>query len=188
MNKIAIVFSHYGLYDVARQSLESFRNSNPGVDIILSSFDQKAVAASLRNVFQQCRANPGKAWRNADLLFFNSFLTRNRSYSKWFLAEWAAYCSVSIVDFFAETWKFDAVAAAIATPARDPEWYWFKDITCLPLKLRQFACGIKPITACLFSQKSLDRMVQLYLDDPFDAFCELRLGTLACAVDALASS
>lgn len=184
MPDLAILFSHFGMNEVAQQNLASFRRSNPDAEILPASFADSIRAGPFTDFFEVCKSNSHSGWANADLLLFNAFLTSRKRYRKWLFVEWDVYCNIPVRKFFKETWKFDVVGPAIATQAAEPEWNWFKDVPALPKKLQPFACGIKPIAVSLYGEDALREMVDAFLDEPFQAFSELRQGTLANYIGA----
>ena len=185
MKDLAIAFNHHGMSPVALENLESFRVHNPDADIYLSEFGAPDPVLQRLPFFSEITRSNDRAWRNSDLLLYNAFFSRTKEYKKWLAVEWDTRCAIPVAEFFSETWNFDAVSTAVATPSREPEWHWFHQINEMPESLRAHACGMKPFAVSLFSQAALAAIVERLFAEPFEVLSELRIGTLAHAVGAL---
>ena len=194
MNELGIIFQYHLNDAVTNRNLEVLRRSNPGVPIVLINVqddDGQSIPGSIKAVdcgplgqrWSKYSAGQDR-WRNCDMPFLAWYSSTLRTIScrRWILLEYDVYCSMSLLDFIKPTLHADVVAPTIPMQSREPTWNWFDEIPRFPLKMRPFACGLVPLVTTILSDAAISKIARFYLDNEIDAFCEIRLGTVAAYV------
>lgn len=179
MDDYAILFMYYGaaLRDVLTANLSRLRRLNPGASIIPLIHDgDPFVAGSVDVRRYPCPWDTTDAWASCDTMLYRWFPDRAVRARRYVVCEWDTYATVSIPEFYAGVWDADVAAVEVVTREDAPDWLWFRYIPWLGA-LADYASGLTPFSGTLFSAAALEAICR----GPIirDAFCELRVATLA---------
>ncbi len=180
--KIGIVFLTHTDGPVYRQNVASFRQWNPDCEIIQIGLERAGlpegpntyVAEHIHNIsFGDMIGS-----ENADLPLYCWYGRKREHADKWLICEWDTFCTGSIRQFF-EPVEFEDVACSEVVYPGKRYWPWFEQIARMPVRLREFACGLVPFSGVMVTNRALAAMVKTFETHPFSAQNELRFGTLA---------
>jgi len=178
--ELGILFLYHKTCDVTERNLESLERS--GHLVIPISMERGAYFSSGYWLEQTpfwgdlTGYDPRRCWYNMDACYYEYYRRRNENCKRWLLAEWDVLCKGRVEDFYGNLWDEDFVAATIHPP-EGSRWHWFKEVESLPYYMRGRAFGASPLAGVLLSDDCMERIVRESWR--IDAFCELRIATLA---------
>jgi len=181
MNEVGILFTYYQNNRVVLDNFNSFKTYNPEALIIPISLTEVADLPNTYKVKHPRLFDRQSRWRNCDLAYYHFYKQNKQQCTRWLLTEWDTYCTCNISQFFRDYWNYDFVANNIHH--KDSGWWWFRELDKIPIDLRQFVCGISPLTCTLLSDKAFCLISEKSPLLDLDIFCELRLATLAKICD-----
>lgn len=209
MKELGIIFLHHAVGPTTSNNLEFLRRLNPHAEIVTISqsrhgfeggwatrrlfaggwmnYKPKLNEYGWRSLVTKGRAHSERvfAWRNADLPIYMWYSLKKEKAKRWVIAEWDTLCLEPAESFFRPVWDADVAGVFVHRPGDPIRWPHFErgGLESLPAEYRELACGISPLAGLLFSDRALQRIARLVEQDVRfrNVFCELRVGTAACA-------
>lgn len=178
--KLGILFLHHKSDAVVLNNLLSIYRCNPGAKVItISAADPLPGGYTLAKTPEIQKLHAKNVLKGSDWLVCSWFVQRKETCEKWWIVEWDVFCRVSAKDYYYPVWNFPFVSSRAMYHYRDPEWWWFRELSKLPDDLRPYAMGASPFLY-LISEHALNAICQTLLRAPFSAGNgELRFATVA---------
>lgn len=188
MDELGIVFCHHDTSPAAARNLEALRENNPGTPVFtLSARNPFPGGARMDELGEGgaawralTRGDPRQEWRHCDWLGYAWTLSRRASCRRWLFAGWDVYSTMPVREFLGPVWDSPLAAVEWFRPDKD-KWHWFRE-GAAPGSDPSLLRGLCPVCFYLCSDRAARAIADLALARRgWDAFCELRLGTLARA-------
>lgn len=188
MEDLGIVFNHHDTSPTALRNLEAIRRLNPGARVFtVSAHEPFPGGASMEDLGEGgaiwtalTQGNQKLEWRHCDWLSYAWILAGGVRCRRWVFVGWDVYSTVPLEEFLSSVWDENAAGVEVFVPQEHDWWHWFKE--GVPKDLEPHRRGVCPVCFYLCSDECARAVADLALKrKKWDAFCELRLGTLISA-------